>query len=88
MEIVQKWGEGELIWIKMIILHESNYICNKAGVYISHTDLTDLTEIFDKYNKDTLFRLLPPLSVFGMCAVNSLENKLSVISLHTSLPSY
>ena len=41
--------------------------------------------IYDKNNKNTLFKLIPPLSVFGMCTVNSLENKLAVTSLHTSL---
>ena len=53
MEIVQKTEVGAWRWIKIVLLQESICICNKAGVYISHTDLTDLTDFFDKYIKDT-----------------------------------
>ena len=48
MEIVQKSEVGTLIWINFVLTQESNYICNKVGVYISHTDLTDLTDFRQK----------------------------------------
>ena len=45
MEIVQKSEVGAWRWIKIVLQQESICIFNKAGVYISHTDLTDLTEL-------------------------------------------
>ena len=57
------------------------------SLQINHENI-EIHEIHE--NLKTLFRLIPPLSVFvfGMCAMNSHENKLSVTSFHTFLPSY